>query len=224
MSAAEFCMWRNTFHTRRDGLQPSYLDELEALIEASGGRTLGLFSSMRAAKQATEELRNAYKSRSCARATIPPHSWSPGSPPTRPPAVRHPVPLARRRRPGSSLQLVVVDRIPFPRPDDPLASARQRAVEARGGKRFPHRRRHPCGPAPGQERPAAALDGRRGVIAILDPRLATARYAVSCAPPSELWTTHDPTVVRGALQRLNGRGYCPAVHLSSGLGYLVHCR
>ncbi len=41
----------------RDGLQPSYLDELSELMEASGGRTLGLFSSMRAAKQATEELR-----------------------------------------------------------------------------------------------------------------------------------------------------------------------
>src|SRR5260370_21214653 len=35
--------------------------------------------------------------------------------------------------PGSSLQLVVIDRIPFPRPDDPLAPARQRAAAARGG-------------------------------------------------------------------------------------------
>jgi ATP-dependent DNA helicase DinG len=38
--------------------------------------------------------------------------------------------------PGSSLQLVVIDRIPFPRPDDPLASARQRAVAAHGGNGF----------------------------------------------------------------------------------------
>ena len=38
--------------------------------------------------------------------------------------------------PGNSLQLVVIDRIPFPRPDDPLASARQRAVAARGGNGF----------------------------------------------------------------------------------------
>ena len=38
--------------------------------------------------------------------------------------------------PGRSLQLVIIDRIPFPRPDDPLASARQRAVAARGGNGF----------------------------------------------------------------------------------------
>src|SRR5207249_12046162 len=45
----------------RDGLPPSYLDELEGLIESAGGRTLGLFSSMRAAKQAAEELRKRVK-------------------------------------------------------------------------------------------------------------------------------------------------------------------
>ena len=43
----------------RDGLPPAYLDEIAGLVEAAGGRTLGLFSSMRAAKQATEALRGA---------------------------------------------------------------------------------------------------------------------------------------------------------------------
>jgi ATP-dependent DNA helicase DinG len=44
----------------------------------------------------------------------------------------------------------------------------------------------------------------RGVIAILDPRLATARYGSFLrASLPNYWTTHDPTVVRGALQRLN---------------------
>ena len=42
----------------RDGLPPAYLDEIAGLVEAAGGRTLGLFSSMRAAKQATEALRD----------------------------------------------------------------------------------------------------------------------------------------------------------------------
>ncbi|MGH3882990.1 MAG: ATP-dependent DNA helicase, partial [Pseudonocardiaceae bacterium] len=42
----------------RDGLLPAYLDELHALVTAAGGRTLGLFSSMRAAKQAAEALRS----------------------------------------------------------------------------------------------------------------------------------------------------------------------
>src|SRR5262249_20390110 len=41
----------------RDGLPAAYLTELRELIAAAGGRTLGLFSSMRAARQATEELR-----------------------------------------------------------------------------------------------------------------------------------------------------------------------
>src|SRR6266851_2890402 len=41
----------------RDGLADSYLDEIAELIEAAGGRTLGLFSSMRAARQAAGELR-----------------------------------------------------------------------------------------------------------------------------------------------------------------------
>ena len=43
----------------RDGLPPAYLTELSELITAAGGRTLGLFSSMRAARQAALELRGA---------------------------------------------------------------------------------------------------------------------------------------------------------------------
>ncbi|MGV7591691.1 helicase C-terminal domain-containing protein, partial [Mycobacterium kansasii] len=38
--------------------------------------------------------------------------------------------------PGPSPSLVLIDRIPFPRPDDPLLTARQRAVESRGGNGF----------------------------------------------------------------------------------------
>lgn len=38
--------------------------------------------------------------------------------------------------PGASCQLVIMDRIPFPRPDDPLMSARQKAVEQAGGNGF----------------------------------------------------------------------------------------
>src|SRR6185312_10312595 len=41
----------------RDGLAESTMDELAGLVEAAGGRTLGLFSSMRAAKQAAEAMR-----------------------------------------------------------------------------------------------------------------------------------------------------------------------
>ena len=44
----------------------------------------------------------------------------------------------------------------------------------------------------------------RGVVAILDPRLATARYGSFLrASLPRYWTTYDPEVVRGALRRLN---------------------
>ena len=42
----------------RDGASPASMDELAALVEAAGGRTLGLFSSMRAAQAAAEEMRS----------------------------------------------------------------------------------------------------------------------------------------------------------------------
>ena len=35
--------------------------------------------------------------------------------------------------PGDTCELVIIDKIPFPRPDDPLLQARQRAVAERGG-------------------------------------------------------------------------------------------
>jgi ATP-dependent DNA helicase DinG len=107
--------------------------------------------------------------------------------------------------PGSSLQLVVVDRIPFPRPDDPLASARQRAVEARGGNGFLSVAATHAALllAQGTGRLLRTMDDR-GVVAILDPRLATARYGSFLrASLPRYWTTYDPEVVRGALRRLN---------------------
>ncbi|MQA11865.1 MAG: DEAD/DEAH box helicase [Pseudonocardiaceae bacterium] len=190
----------------RDGLQESYLDELESLVDAAGGRTLGLFSSMRAAKQATEALRAridhpilcqgddstgllvrqfAEKDRSCLFGTL--SLWQGVD------------------VPGSSLQLVVVDRIPFPRPDDPLASARQRAVEARGGNGFLTVAATHAALllAQGTGRLLRSTEDR-GVVAVLDPRLETARYAGflrASLPP--FWATTDPETVRGALRRLN---------------------
>src|SRR5699024_5733547 len=105
--------------------------------------------------------------------------------------------------PGTALQLVVVDRLPFPRPDDPVASARSRAVTARGGNGF----------MTVSASHAALLlaqgTGRlhrsstdRGVVAVLDSRLATARYA-SCLRASlpPFWPTVDPGHAREALDR-----------------------
>ncbi len=47
----------------------------------------------------------------------------------------------------------------------------------------------------------------RGVVAVLDPRLATARYAgfLLRSMPA-MWRTTDPAVARAALRRLAGAG------------------
>ncbi|MBY8854194.1 ATP-dependent helicase, partial [Saccharothrix sp. MB29] len=79
--------------------------------------------------------------------------------------------------PGPALQLVIMDRIPFPRPDDPLASARQKAVESRGGNGFLTVAATHAALllAQGAGRLLRSMSDK-GVVAVLDPRLATARY------------------------------------------------
>ncbi|MFI0448436.1 ATP-dependent DNA helicase [Actinomadura sp. 6N118] len=190
----------------RDGLADAYLTEITELIEAAGGRTLGLFSSMRAARQAADELKDhlshpllcqgedstsllvkqfAEDERTCLFGTL--SLWQGVD------------------VPGPSLQLVIMDRIPFPRPDDPVSSARQRAVAARGGNGFMAVAATHAALllAQGSGRLLRSMDDR-GVVAILDPRLATARYGgflKSSLPP--FWATTDAGTVRGALRRLD---------------------
>jgi len=190
----------------RDGLPPAYLDEIEQLVTAAGGRTLGLFSSMRAARQAADELRGRLSvpvlcqgedttSTLVTRFAADPSTCLFGT-------------LSLWQGvdvPGSSLQLVIVDRIPFPRPDDPLMAARQRAVDARGGSGFMTVAASHAALrlAQGAGRLVRSMTDR-GVVAILDPRLATARYGSflrASLPP--FWETTDPAVVRAALQRIN---------------------
>ncbi|WP_344212805.1 ATP-dependent DNA helicase [Nonomuraea bangladeshensis] len=197
----------------RDGLPQQYLDEITELIEAAGGRTLGLFSSMRAAKAATEALRD--------RLDVP--LLCQGDDSTmllvKQFAEDEPTCLFGTLSlwqgvdvPGPSLRLVIIDRVPFPRPDDPLTSARQRHVAARGGNGFM---------AVAANHAALLLAqgaGRllrsqhdKGVIAVLDPRLVTARYSgflLNSLPP--FWRTTDPAIPRAALKRLAAESTEPA--------------
>ncbi|WP_283132807.1 ATP-dependent DNA helicase [Rhizohabitans arisaemae] len=189
----------------RDGLPEAYLTELAELIEAADGRTLGLFSSMRAAKAATEAMRDrlpvpilcqgddatgllikqfAEDEERCLFGTL--SLWQGVD------------------VPGPSLRLVVIDRIPFPRPNDPVSSARQRETERHGGNGFMTVAATHAALllAQGAGR-LLRSSGDRGVVAVLDPRLATARYGDylrASLPP--FWTTHDGTVARAALRRL----------------------
>ena len=190
----------------RDGLGPAQLDEIVELIDAAEGRALGLFSSRRAADAAAEVVRqrlphlttlaqgDAQLPELAAQFVADPHTVLFGT-------------LSLWQGldvPGDTCQLVIIDRIPFPRPDDPLMSARQRAADKAGGNGFMQVAATHAALllAQGAGR-LIRTSGDRGVVAILDPRLATARYGgflTASLPP--MWPTSDPQLVRKALARL----------------------
>ncbi len=182
------------------------LNEIADLVTAAGGRTLGLFSSMRAARAAADAMSE--------RLSTPVLCQGDDSTAT----------LVERFAadeatslfgtlslwqgvdvPGPSLSLVIIDRIPFPRPDDPLLSARQRAVAAAGGNGFMAVAASHAALllAQGAGRLLRRIDDR-GVVAVLDSRMATARYGGylrASLPP--YWPTTDSQAVRAALSRLS---------------------
>ncbi|AGK80602.1 Helicase c2 [Streptomyces microflavus DSM 40593] len=190
----------------REGSRTDMLDELAELVEAAGGRTLGLFSSMRGAKAAAEELRGrldkpillqgeetlgeliknfAADPETCLLGTL--SLWQGVD------------------VPGPSCQLVVMDRIPFPRPDDPLMSARQKAVEEAGGNGFMAvaATHSALLMAQGAGRLVRAT-GDKGVVAVLDPRLANARYGSYLrASLPDFWYTTDPHQARRSLAAID---------------------
>ncbi|WNM23369.1 ATP-dependent DNA helicase [Demequina capsici] len=188
------------------GISDEALEELVALVEAAGGRTLGLFSSHRAAQAATDALRE--------RLDLPILNQKDDQLPT---LVRQ---FADDPRaclfgstslwqgidvPGPTASLVVIDRIPFPRPDDPVAQARTEAVAQGGGNGFMAVSATHAAllMAQGAGRLIRAMEDR-GVVAVLDSRLSTARYGGFLArsmPP--LWGTTDRDAVLGALRRLD---------------------
>jgi ATP-dependent DNA helicase DinG len=190
----------------RDALPEAYLTELEELIDAAGGRTLGLFSSMRAAVQAAGALRDRIKQPLLCQGDDVTAQLVRQFAEDEPTCLFGTLSLWQGVDvPGSSLRLVVIDRIPFPRPDDPLASARQRAVEARGGNGFMTVAAAHAALllAQGAGRLLRTMTDR-GVVAVLDPRLVTKRYGDflrASLPP--FWTTTDPALVRAALGRLS---------------------
>jgi ATP-dependent DNA helicase DinG len=189
----------------RDQLPEAYLTEMEELIEAAGGRTLGLFSSMRAAKEAAGALRERIKQPLLCQGDDVTAQLVRQFTEDEPTCLFGTLSLWQGVDvPGNSLQLVIIDRIPFPRPDDPLASARQRAVAARGGNGFMTVAASHAALllAQGAGRLLRTVTDR-GVVAVLDPRLVTARYGDflrASLPP--FWTTTDPDLVRAALRRL----------------------
>ncbi|MFS3126967.1 ATP-dependent DNA helicase [Nocardioides sp. Bht2] len=190
----------------RDGLGKAQLDEIVELIDAADGRALGLFSSRRAADAAAEAVRERL-----------PHLTTLAQGDAQLPELTrqfiddpHTVLFGTLSLwqgldvPGDTCQLVMIDRIPFPRPDDPLMSARQRAADQAGGNGFMQVSATHAAllMAQGAGR-LIRTTSDKGVVAVLDPRLATARYGSflrSSLPP--MWPTDDPKLVRAALKRL----------------------
>lgn len=192
----------------RDGLASQTLDEIEALVRAAGGRTLGLFSSMRAAKEASEAMRERLDDEFT---VLCQGEEMIGT------LVRE---FARDPKtilfgtltlwqgvdvPGSACQLVLIDRIPFPRPDDPLSSARTQEIARRGGNGFMAVSATHAALRLAQGAGRLIRNGDdRGVVAFLDNRMIKARYAgflQRSLPP--FWPTTDRGLVLGALQRLD---------------------
>ncbi|MFX0539241.1 ATP-dependent DNA helicase [Ornithinimicrobium sp. Y1847] len=193
----------------RDGASPAVFDEIEALVRAAGGRALGLFSSRRAAEAATEEMRSRL-----ADAGITVLCQGDDQTPT---LVRTFASDATTCLfgtmslwqgvdvPGTACQLVIIDRIPFPRPDDPLSSARTEAISRMGGNGFMavSATHAALRLAQGAGRLIRRGDDR-GVVAFLDSRMISARYAgflQTSLPP--FWPTTDRALVLQALERLD---------------------
>ena len=160
---------------RAPGAEEALHEELAQLLDAAGGRTLALFTSRRATQAAAEALAPelpyalllqgdlpkgrlleefARDETSCLFATL--GFWQGVD------------------IPGRALSLVTIDRLPFPRPDDPLLQARR---DRAGGRAFSlvDLPRAATLLAQGSGRLIRTAEDR-GVVAVLDPRLATASY------------------------------------------------
>jgi ATP-dependent DNA helicase DinG len=195
----------------RDGISEEALEQIADLLDAAGGRTLALFSSWRSVERAEEVLRRRLAGRTDRPLIVARRGDAVAG------LVRQ---FAEDPRasllgtlslwqgvdvPGPSCTLVVIDRIPFPRPDDPVVSARQELIDAQGGSGFAAVSvpRAALMLAQGAGRLIRTPDDR-GVVAVLDSRLATTSYGArlrSSLPPL-WWTTDLPTVV-AALGRLD---------------------
>lgn len=195
---------------QREGITTEALAEIAELVWAAGGRTLGLFASQRSAEAAARYCREQV--------------------PDRLVLCQGDAHLAELTRefiddpeaslfgtlslwqgidvPGDTCQLVIIDKIPFPRPDDPLMQARQQAVAAGGGNGFMAVAATHAGLllAQGSGRLIRTM-ADRGVVALLDPRLITARYGSFLrASMPDFWMTTDREVAIAALRRLGEAG------------------
>ncbi|MDK8601256.1 ATP-dependent DNA helicase [Trueperella bernardiae] len=189
----------------REGYGDEHLQEIVDLIEASRGGALCLFTSRAGATRAAEYVRE--------RIDLPVACQGDDQLPTlleqfaADPSASLFGTLSLWQGvdvPGPTCRLVVIDRIPFPRPDDPLIQARTQAAGESGRNPFMTVSATHAALllAQGAGRLLRRIDDR-GVVAVLDSRLRKARYSgFLLASLPDMWRTTDRAVVLTALERL----------------------
>jgi ATP-dependent DNA helicase DinG len=160
---------------RQGGYEVAVHDEIVALAEAAEGRTMALFTSWRAMQAA-------------AKAVAPRIPWTVLTQSDLPkPALierftkdEHSCLFATMGFwqgvdiPGTALSVVTIDRLPFPRPDDPLLQARRERLGREAFALIDVPRAATLLAQGAGRLIRSATD--RGVVAVLDSRLGTARY------------------------------------------------
>jgi ATP-dependent DNA helicase DinG len=170
---------------RRPEFEPATHEELVALIDAAGGRTLALFTSWRAMNAAVAALRDRLPYRILSQADLPKPALLKAFADDTEACLFATVGLFQGVDvPGATLSLVTIDRLPFPRPDDPLLDARRERAGAGAFREVDLPRATTLLAQAAGRLIRTATD--RGVVAVLDPRLAKAGYrwdVVRALPP-----------------------------------------
>jgi ATP-dependent DNA helicase DinG len=198
-----------------DARQPGFVaaaqNEIGDLVEAAGGRTLALFTSRKAMTEAADALRPRLARAGIEVACQGDTSRARLVERLQASAASGGVAVFATQSfwtgvsvDGAGCSLVIIDKLPFARPTDPLAIARRERVVAAGGDAFR------VVDLPRAATLLAQGAGRlirttsdRGVVAVLDRRLATAAYRdvlLMSMPPFR--RTVDTTAVLATLAEL----------------------
>jgi ATP-dependent DNA helicase DinG len=172
-----------------DPRKPDYEDalhaELEALLRAAGGRTLALFTSWRAMRAAAEHLRDRVPWRVLTQDELPKPALVTAFAGDETSCLFATMGFWQGLDvPGRALSMVVIDRIPFPRPDEPLTQARRDRAGAAAFRTVDLPRAATLLAQGAGRLIRSATD--RGVCAILDRRVLSKRYGrgfIDSLPP-----------------------------------------
>ena len=184
---------------------PESLKEIQDLMAASRGGVLGLFSSMAAAKEAAAYIRQELNLTLLCQGESSMADLIKRFSAERDMSLFGTMSLWQGVDvPGEALRLVIIDRIPFPRPDDPMSKARSLRVARAGGNGFlaVSATHAAMRLAQGVGRLIRSQEDR-GVVAILDPRIVTKSYGgfIKSALP-DFWSTLDREQILAVLRRL----------------------